>query len=83
MYVLDCLVEWLHVRLLDKGSRVGFFRFFEFFSVVARSLEKYLLYANRINPYYMGLITQKLKSRCTLYNGITCCNVHLCLPHQG
>ncbi|KAF9798145.1 hypothetical protein SFRURICE_016535 [Spodoptera frugiperda] len=31
-------------------------------------------------PYYMGMITQMVKSGCTLYSGITCRNVHLCLP---
>ncbi|KAF9809764.1 hypothetical protein SFRURICE_000245 [Spodoptera frugiperda] len=28
----------------------------------------------------MGLITQMVKSECTLYSNITCRNVHLCLP---
>ncbi|KAF9799912.1 hypothetical protein SFRURICE_013649 [Spodoptera frugiperda] len=28
----------------------------------------------------MGLITQMMKSGCTLYCGITCRDVHLCLP---
>ncbi|KAF9809331.1 hypothetical protein SFRURICE_006804 [Spodoptera frugiperda] len=37
------------------------------------------IYGNRLIPYYMGLITQMVKSACTLYIGITCRNVHLCL----
>uniref|UniRef100_A0A2H1WXW6 SFRICE_034334 n=1 Tax=Spodoptera frugiperda TaxID=7108 RepID=A0A2H1WXW6_SPOFR len=34
-------------------------------------------YGNGLTPYYMGLITQIVKSGCTLYSGITCRNVHL------
>ncbi|KAF9791488.1 hypothetical protein SFRURICE_010962 [Spodoptera frugiperda] len=62
---------------------LGFFRFSENFSVVARSLELCPVYGNRLTPYYMGLITQMVKSGCTLYSGITCRFEHLYLPFQG
>ncbi|KAF9796410.1 hypothetical protein SFRURICE_000450 [Spodoptera frugiperda] len=65
-------------RGLGCNSRVG-----QRLTVETRSLELCPVYGNRLTPYYMGLITQMVKSVCTLYSGITYRNVHLCLPLRG
>ncbi|KAF9819370.1 hypothetical protein SFRURICE_001572 [Spodoptera frugiperda] len=59
--------QWVSGAIPGSGKvLLDFFRLFENISVVARSLELCSVYGNRFIPYYMGIITQTVKSGCTL-----------------